>query len=619
MKPIQDYGAIGDCRSIALVGCDGSIDWLCWPRFDSPSIFGALLDDEAGSWRLAPTGAAHVERAYVTDTNVLETRFSTDRGVVTLTDCMPVSSEAEKRTMMQPDHEILRVAKCVSGEVELEMCIDPRPRYATGTTRIRDAGPLGVRIEFGAEVLVLRTDMPLEPAVNGAITGRKRLRAGESVHASLTFANQWPAVLPPIGEWSATALARSVAWWREWTSHIKYDGPLRESVIRSALALKLLVYAPSGAVVAAPTTSLPERIGGNLNWDYRYCWLRDASLTMRALLGLGCVREAHAFVQWLLQATRLTQPRLRVLYDVHGNEPPVERVLGHLSGYEGSRPVRISNAASRQYQLDVYGEVIDAVAHYVEAGGSLDADMQHMLTSLGDYVCANWHREDEGIWEPRTGCARHTHSRLLCWTALDRLLQLCDKGHLDTASAEKFGTAREAIRRELDEHAWNEALGSYVAVLDSDVMDATLLLLSWYGFEKADSDRMKGTYARVRETLCAGDDLLYRYRDGDSPGEGAFGCCSFWGAEYLALGGGTAEEAQRAFEQLCGYANDLGLFAEEIDPQTGAALGNFPQAFTHVGLINAAISLARRLEGTKPHERHLPQATPATKKEKTKV
>jgi len=606
MRPIQDYAAIGDGRAVALVGRHGSIDWLCWPRFDSPSIFGAILDEDAGSWSLAPTAASRVTRRYVDDTNVLETRFDTDTGTLVVTDLMPVASEEDKGRLLLPDHEILRVAECVRGEVEVEMRFAPRPGYGCRPGRVRHAGRLGVRVETGADLLVLRSDGPLDITAEGEVVGRERLRAGDAVHVSLTFADDWPAVLPPLGEWSRAAIARSVAWWRQWASRLRYDGPRRDMVIRSALALKLLVYAPSGAVVAAPTTSLPERLGGDLNWDYRFCWLRDAAFTVRALFALGCSSEARAFVDWLLHATRLTQPELRILYDVHGNAPMEERILERFSGYLGSPPVRIGNAAAGQRQLDVYGEVIEAVVHFVRAGGTIDRDTERTLCAFGEYVCRHWREPDEGIWEPRSGAAHNTHSRVLCWTALDRLLQLHALGLLGRAPAPMFQAQRERIRREVEARAWNPDLNSYMAQLDGDRTDATLLLLPWYGFEEAGGDRMRGTYARVREELGAGRGLLYRYRTVDSPGEGAFGICSFWGAEYLALGGGTPEEARDLFERLCRSANDVGLFAEEIDPATGAALGNFPQAFTHVGLINAAVSLTRRMEGAPPLEHHLP-------------
>ncbi|MBA3884249.1 MAG: glycoside hydrolase family 15 protein [Acidobacteria bacterium] len=606
MAPIHDYAAIGDGRTVALVGRDGSIDWLCWPRFDSPSIFGALLDEDAGCWRLAPAGLFRVTRRYLDDTNVLETRFDTDAGTLVVTDLMPVASEEDKGRLLLPDHEILRVAECVRGEVEVEMRFAPRPDYGRRPGRVRRAGRLGVRVEMGADLLVLRSDIPLDVTADAEVTGRARLRAGETVHASLTFADDWPAVFPPLGEWSRAAIARTETWWKDWASRLRYDGPRREMVVRSALALKLLIYAPSGAIVAAPTTSLPERMGGDLNWDYRFCWLRDAAFTVRALFALGCLAEAQAFVDWLLHATRLTQPELRVLYDVYGNAPADERILEEFAGYRGSRPVRIGNGAAGQRQLDVYGEVIDAVAHFVGAGGTLDRDTEGTLCAFGEYVCRHWQEPDEGIWEPRSGTAHNTHSRVLSWTALDRLLQLHARGDLGRAPVAMFEKNRELIRREVESRAWNAELGSYVAQLEGDRLDATLLLLPWYGFEDAGSDRMRATYARVREALGAGTGLLYRYRTEDSPGEGAFGICSFWGAEYLALGGGTPEEARGVFEHLCGFANDVGLFAEEIDPSTGAALGNFPQAFTHVGLINAAVSLTHRLEGTPPHERALP-------------
>jgi GH15 family glucan-1,4-alpha-glucosidase len=595
MPRIQDYAIIGDCRSAALVSREGSIDWLCWPRFDSPALFAAILDEKAGSWSVSPAGPFQASRRYVEGTNVLETTFTTPSGTVLVTDLMPVAAEEEKRTLLLPDRQLLRRIECRDGEVAVEVLFAPRPDFGQRRVRWRDAGKLGLRGETSKGLLTLRSDLPLRLHDDGDVRGSERLLAGDVRSLSLTFDDEWTAILPPLGEPLRASIERSIAWWRAWASQLTYDGPCRDAVLRSALTLKLLVYAPSGAILAAPTTSLPEQLGGGLNWDYRFCWLRDAALTMRALFGLGFVAEAEAFLSWLLHSTRLTQPELRILYDVYGNKPAPERTLSHLEGHGGSRPVRIGNAAVDQLQLDVYGEVIDGAAQFVRQGGVLDGETQRMLRGFGDYVCRNWARPDEGIWEPRSGKAHRTHSRVLCWTALDRLIELAEKGQLRGAKVDSFRQNRELIRREVEERAWNPSLQSYVARLDGDEVDASLLLLAWYGFEKASSDRMKQTYACIRERLGAAKGLLYRYRDPQSPGEGAFGICSFWGAEFLALGGGTAAEAQTLFEGLVVLGNELSLFAEEIDPETGDALGNFPQAFTHVGLINAALSLDKRL------------------------
>jgi GH15 family glucan-1,4-alpha-glucosidase len=605
MERIEDHAAIGDCRTAALVGRSGTIDWLCWPRFESPSVFGALLDDRAGHWSLAPTAPHRVDRRYVDGSNVLETRFTTAGGAVAVTDLMPVASDAERQAELGPDHEILRVVTCERGEVEVATEYAPRPGYGRERPRLRDAGALGIRAETRQGLLSLRADLPLRVDGDRAV-GRVALRAGESRHLALTFADVWPAILHPLGAACGGSIDRTNAWWRAWSGRIRYGGPGRELVVRSALALRLLVYAPSGAVVAAVTTSLPERAGGDLNWDYRFCWLRDAALTVRALLGLGFEEEAEAFVSWMLHTTRLGYPQLRVLYDVYGRHPGRERTLPHLAGHGGARPVRVGNGAEGQLQLDVYGEVIDAVAHLVRSGRTLDTETQGLLRGLGEYVCGNWQRPDEGIWEPRSGPVAHTHSRVLCWVALDRLLALHRCGHLARAPVDQFARHRAAIRREVEERAWNASLGSYVAVLDGTELDASLLLLAWYGFEEAGSARMRATWRRVRERLGARDGLLHRYRNAESPGEGAFGACGFWGAEVLALGAGTAGEAREAFERLCRFANDVGLFAEEIDPAHGEALGNFPQAFTHVGLVNAALSLERRLRGSEPLPRGVP-------------
>src|SRR4051794_10666721 len=374
-----------------------------------------MLDERGGRFQIAPRGSYRSTRAYIAGTNVLQTRFETDTGSLLLTDLMPVASERDKRRALYPDHEIARIIDCDRGEVEVEALFEPRPDYGLRAPKYRDAGRLGLRVELGDGLLVLRTDLPLDEPRDGQVRGRLRLRAGQSAHFSLVHAHEGPAVLPPLGPWTREGVDRSVAWWRGWLSSLRYEGPVREAVIRSALVLKLLVHAPSGAVIAAPTTSLPERVGGDLNWDYRYCWLRDASLTVRALFGMGFTEEAEAFVSWLLHATRLTRPRLRVLYDVHGNNPAPERTLDHLRGHLGSRPVRVGNAAADQLQLDVHGEVVDAAAQFMRRGGDFDRETQRMLVEFGEYVCRSWGQPDDGIWEPRAARVHHTHSRVLCW------------------------------------------------------------------------------------------------------------------------------------------------------------------------------------------------------------
>lgn len=592
---IHDYAAIGDGRSVALVWRGGSIDWLCWPRFDSPSWFGSLLDRRiGGAWSIAPTGSANVKRHYIDGTNVLQTRFHTATGAIVLTDFMPAASEEQKRQMLWPEHELVRKVECEQGEAEVQVRFDPRPDYGRAQVTIRDAGPLGLRIEMGSNLVTLRSDVKLAPSVDRGASAQVKLRTGESIAFSLTFSAEGPAVLPPLGELVSEKLAITVKWWQLWASRAKYNGPYRDEVVRSALLLKLMSYAPSGAVVAAPTTSLPERLGGDLNWDYRFCWLRDAAFTTRALFGLGYEEEAEAFVSWMLHATRLTRPELRVIYDVYGESNPEETELPHLEGYMGSRPVRIGNATRNQLQLDVYGEVIEAVTHFVRRQGPLDRETQAMLRHFGDYVCDHWHEPDNGIWEPRGQRQHYTHSRLLCWVALDRLLEMHSQGRISGIPVEAFAKHREQIRRDIEERAWNPQLESYAQVLGGNTLDATVLLLAFHGFDDASSSRMQRTYQRIQERLGGGPGLLYRYEQSFEGNEGAFAMCGFWIAEFLARGGGTLEEAHRAFAQALAYANDVGLFAEEIDPPTGDALGNFPQAFTHVGLINAALSLVER-------------------------
>jgi GH15 family glucan-1,4-alpha-glucosidase len=583
---INDYALIGDGRSAALISRAGSVDWLCWPRFDSPPIFAALLDPDGGAWRIAPTAEARVSRRYVGDTNVLETRFDTATGTLVVIDLMTVAEESAKG--LAPDHELLRYVRCDRGEVEVESVIDPRPDFHAVRGAVHPT--LGMRWQIGSKLLALRGDIP---------PGRFTLRAGELASFSLTF-DEGPAVLTPLGEHAADRLVRTIRWWRNWAARASYTGPDRDRVIRSALAIKLMGFAPSGAVIAAPTTSLPEVIGGALNWDYRFCWLRDASFTARALLSLGYVEEASAFCSWLLHTTRLTSPELNVIYDVYGNKPPRERELS-IAGFAGSRPVRVGNAAAAQLQLDMYGEVIDATAQLAQTIGDLDRDTQHLLRRFGDYVCDHWQLADQGIWEPREAPEHHTHSRLLCWVAVDRLLDLHRRGFVGGVDVDKLAATRAAIRHDIETRAWDAELGSYTSAYGNRSLDASVLLMSWYGFHRADSWRMRSTYARLVERLGVGPGLFYRYEGSRDKGEGAFWMCSFWAVEHLALGGGSLHDARALFDDACRYANDVGLMAEEVETRTGDAIGNFPQAYTHVGLISAALSLA---EARAPAGRH---------------
>ena len=592
---IYDYAMIGDSRSAALVSRQGSIDWLCWPRFDSSSLFAAILDfDSGGSFRIATAAPARATRRYLEDSNVLSTDFECSTGALRVVDFMPAFSEEEKRHMLVPEHEIVRIVEGLSGEVDVEVGFSPRPNYARGNVRLRNAGALGIRIERGSELYTLQADVPLEIRETASVMASFRVRAGDRRYFSLSYDAHGPAVLPPLGEHSQMALERTLEFWRRFARRSSYTGPYRAHVTRSLLAVKLLAFAPSGAIVAAPTTSLPERAGGDLNWDYRFCWLRDAALTVRALLGLGYHEEASAFVNWLLHATRLTRPELRVLYDVHGGIPARERELAHLDGHLSSRPVRIGNRASEQLQLDTYGEVIDAVAQLSKNESTLDRETSQMLRTFGEYVCAHWQEPDHGIWEVRERRQHNTHSRLLCWAALERLLELYERGVLPRIPVEKFAKHREAIRRDIEERAWNPDLCSYTQVLGGDSVDASLLLLPWYGFAQANQPRLLQTFQRIEERLGAGDGLVYRYEASREVGEGTFGLCGFWAAEFLARGGGSLAQAEQRFRSLLAHANDVGLFAEEITPGSAEGVGNFPQAYTHVGLIGAAIAIEER-------------------------
>jgi GH15 family glucan-1,4-alpha-glucosidase len=588
---IQDYAIIGNGRSAALVSKHGSIDWLCWPRFDSQSIFARILDQKIGGhWSISPVGNSQSSRRYIDNTNVLETMFGTDSAKVVLTDFMPVTSEEEKRRRLWPEHELIRQIQCTNGEMELIIEFNPRLDYGRVAPKIRNAGNFGWKIDVGTIVFTLLSEVKLVPNPDGGLSARLNLKAGNALAFSFTLSAEAPAVVPPLAPLVTEKLNLTINWWKKWAGQSNYRGPYESHVTRSALVLKLLSYAPSGAIVAAPTTSLPERIGGDLNWDYRFAWLRDAAFTVHALYGLGYKDDAEAFVAWLLHATRLTRPGLRTIYDVFGECPPNEHELSYLSGYCDSRPVRVGNAAIEQLQLDVYGEVVEAVSHFTGEDKKPDRDVQTMLRQFGDYVCEHWQEPDNGIWEGRGPRRRYTHSLLMCWVALDRLLEMQARGQLHGIAVKKCEAERQRIREEIETRAWNSKLTAYTQACDNQVMDATALLLTYHGFAEASSQRMLQTHQRIRERLVPRRGLVHRNEESMDRQEGAFAACSFWEVNYLARSGNLSE-AREIFEAILDYANDVGLFAEEIDPLTGDGRGNFPQGFTHLGLINAALSL----------------------------
>lgn len=592
---IEDYAVIGDCRSAALISRQGSVDWLCLPNFSGRSVFAALLDHRRGGrFAIRPTAPFRVERSYVNNSNVLQTTFITATGKARLTDFMPILSGHEIAHYLQPQRELLRILDGLEGEVPFEVIYEPRPGYAREPVKLKNRGALALSCEFKDEHFILHGDLGLKVQAGSRAFGECVIKAYESHYFSLAYTKGDIGIFSPLGKDAQNRLATTVQWWRQWCEQFSYDGPYRSEVLRSALTLKLLTYAISGAVVAAATTSLPERIGGVRNWDYRFCWLRDASLTLRAFIDLGFRSEGECFLGWLLNTTSLTRPRLQVLYDVYGEPRITEQQLDYLQGYRGSRPVRVGNGAWNQLQLDLHGSVILAAFDFIERGGRLDRVETNMLIGFGKLVCKEWGQPDQGIWEIRGEKRHHTYSKFMCWVALDRLIQLHEQGYLNVPAY--FREHREQIRQAINSRAYNNKLGCYVDEFDGKHMDASVLLLGCYGFVEPNDSRMRGTFKRVEQVLGKNGYLL-RYeagRDQLPPGEGAFGITSFWAVDYLARAG-DVDKARSMFEHMLGAANDLGLYAEEVDTQTGAALGNFPQAFTHVGLIGAALSITNAL------------------------
>ena len=590
---IEDYGAIGDCRSLALVSRFGSIDWWCTPDFSSPSCFAGLLDRERGGrFALTPRHIETAGQSYLARTNVLCTRFNCRDGVLELVDFMTVP---ETRGLSgDSPQEIVRIARCVEGTVELQVAFQPRPDYARRAPLLTPDGDGRWRCTAEGFSAGLVTSLVLDPASDGDLLGLTVMRRGDQ-HAALVHTGMVRSSASSLLSDAQERLAGTSAWWREWCARSTYHGDYGEIVMRSALALKLLSHRPTGAVVAAGTTSLRVSENGDRNWDYRYCWFRDTSLVLHAFTDLGYGTESDAFLRWLLHATRDTQPRLQVLYGVHGEARLDERILPHLRGYHGIGPVRIGNAASRQVQHDVYGEVILTACDDVHAGGILDPHELGLVAGFTRVVCDIWREPDHGIWEIRLPPRHNTHSKLMCWVALDRALKL-HRDHGLPIDVRQVEQERAAIREDIEANGYNDAMESYVGYYGGDAPDASVLLMPRLGYIDANEPRMRSTVDRVMQVLSAGG-LLYRYPPGGAydgvPGpENLFVICSFWCVDCLARQG-RLNEARSMYERLLGLRNNLGLYAEEVRTNDGRPVGNFPQAFSHVGLITAALSLQR--------------------------
>ncbi len=605
-QPIDAYGLLADCNTAALADRHGSIDWLCLPRYDSPAVFARLLDPDAGHWSIRPTGSFTTTRRYLPGTLVLETTFESEAGVVRLTDALVFADRQRGHELgHKAPHELLRHVECLSGQVALAMELAPRPEYGLVHPLLRSTD-YGARTFGGPNQIALCAGTPID-IEDSMIRAAFELGEGQGVG----FAVRW---LAPEGDDERPTAADRVAHgiedtaeaWRSWEAeHDIYEGPHRELVRLSSRVLKGLTYRPTGAIVAAPTTSLPETVGGERNWDYRYSWIRDASLTLEALYIGACSDEAGEFISFMTSAAG-GGGSLQIMYGIAGEHDLSERELPHLRGWRDSAPVRVGNGAWNQTQLDVYGELLGALHLYREQLGELHPEIQRFVAVLADAAAQRWSERDAGMWEMRGEPRHHLSSKVLCWTALDRAVKLAPQlgAHAHT---EAWAEQRDLVREAILSRGWSEKRQAYAQSFDSDELDAGVLLMPQVGFLPASDSRMRSTIEAIASDLTDGG-LVLRYAneqglnaDGLTGEEGTFVICSFWLVSCLAQAG-EVERAQNLFDQLVGYSNDLGLLAEEVDTAHGELLGNFPQAFSHIGLINAAwqIDQARKTDGAPP-------------------